>query len=163
MIGLSNRNISVGLSILEKGPASMEPSIAVPINWTRGVIVWLLLMLAEVINGSIRTLWIAPVAGDFRARQIGVFSGSIIILAIACLTILWIGTGRRRGDLLVVGAVWLVLTLLFETGLGRFVLHYSWEKIGADYNVTAGGLLPLGLLVLTLAPSIAARIRKIGR
>jgi hypothetical protein len=54
--------------------------------------------------------------------------------------------------------VWVVLTVGFEITLGR-ALGYSWERIASDYNITEGGLLPLGLVIMTLAPLIAARLR----
>jgi hypothetical protein len=57
-------------------------------------------------------------------------------------------------------AVWLLLTLMLEIGLGRFIFGYSWARIGEDFNVLRGGLLSLGLLFLLLTPIIAARLRK---
>jgi len=130
-------------------------------GWIRALLVWLLLMIAEVIHGTIRTLWLAPAIGDFKARQISVFTGSTIILAIAFLCIRWIGFAKSS-RLIAVGILWLTLTLLFEIGLGHFAFGYSWERIGEDYNILNGGLLPVGLLALMLSPLIAAKMRRIG-
>ena len=44
-----------------------------------------------------------PLDGEFRSNQIGVFTGSGIILVIAYLSIRWIGA-TSRSDLLMVGA-----------------------------------------------------------
>lgn len=49
----------------------------------RAIGVWVLLILAEVLHGIARNLLLSPFVGDFRARQIGVFTGSFIILALA--------------------------------------------------------------------------------
>jgi hypothetical protein len=98
-------------------------------------------------------------AGEFRSNQIGVFTGSAIILVIACLTIRWIGA-TQRSELLTVGAIWLALTVAFEVLFGRFVVGLSWERIVADYNLLRGGLMPLDLLFLLFAPMIAGRLRK---
>jgi hypothetical protein len=124
----------------------------------RSVAVWLLIALAETLHGTARTLWLAPYLGDFRARQVAVFTGALIILAIATALIRWIGVTRTR-DLLAVGLLWLVLTLAFEFSLGMLVLHASWERMTSDYNLARGGLLPLGMVSLTLSPLIATRIR----
>ena len=35
----------------------------------RAAAVWLLLMAAEVVHGTVRTLWVAPHVGDFRATR----------------------------------------------------------------------------------------------
>jgi hypothetical protein len=80
-----------------------------------------------------------------------------LILANTYLTVKWIGASGRR-NLLGIGLGWLCLTLLFELMLGRKVLHYSWERLAADYNLRKGGLQPVGLLLLTLAPFLMARL-----
>jgi hypothetical protein len=124
----------------------------------RGVAVWLVIIAVEVFHGVARTLLLAPIVGDFRARQIAVFTGSALILAVAALFIRWMQpTGL--GGALAIGAVWLVLTLAFEVAFGRFVVRATWSRIWSDYDLAHGGLLPIGLLIETLAPAIAARFR----
>ena len=59
------------------------------------------------------------------------------------------------------GFVWLVLTLAFEIAFGRYVVHAPWSRIASDYNLLQGGLLPIGLLVLTAAPLIAGKVRNV--
>jgi hypothetical protein len=48
-----------------------------------------------------------------------------------------------------------------EIGLGRAVLGYSWERLGSDYNLLDGELLPIGLVIMAIPPLIAARLRGI--
>ena len=65
----------------------------------RGVAVWLIIMAVEMVHGIARTLWLAPIVGDFRARQVAVFTGSALILAVAVLFIRWmkpVGPGAPR-------------------------------------------------------------------
>jgi hypothetical protein len=122
--------------------------------------VWLFIILVEVLHGIARTLFLAPLIGDFRARQVAVFTGSLLILVIAISFIRWIRPADA-GDAVRVGAVWLVLTLAFEIGFGRYVAHAPWSRIASDYHLLRGGLLPIGLVVLTAAPFIAARFRRV--
>jgi hypothetical protein len=124
----------------------------------RGVAVWVCIILVEVLHGIARTVFLAPVIGDFRARQVAVFTGSILIVLVAMLSINWLRPANTR-EALWVGIVWLVLTLTFEITFGRLVAHASWARIASDYDLTRGGLLPIGLLVLTAAPLIAAKLR----
>ena len=124
----------------------------------RGLLIWLVITVAEILHGIARAVVLVPVVGEFRSNQIGVFTGSLIILVIAWLSIFWIGASRRS-DLMMVGSVWLALTLAFELLFGRLVMNLSWQRLLADYNVLAGGLMPLGLLVLLFAPLIASKIR----
>jgi len=125
---------------------------------TRAIAVWLVLICAEILHGIARGIFLVPHVGEFRSNQIGVFTGSIIILVIALTFVRWIGASRTA-DLLAVGALWLVLTLAFEIGFGRFVVGASWERLAADYNVPEGGLLPFGMLVQLFAPLIAGKLR----
>ncbi|MGB5631660.1 MAG: hypothetical protein WBM86_02615, partial [Waterburya sp.] len=55
--------------------------------------------------------------------------------------------------------LWLLLTVVFEIVLGRLILGYYWSQICADYNLLQGGLIPIGFVLLVLAPFIAAKIR----
>jgi len=64
-------------------------------------------------------------------------------------------------DAVWVGLVWLALTLVFEVSFGRLVMHATWSRIASDYDLLRGGLLPIGLLVLTMAPFISARFRHV--
>jgi len=127
----------------------------------RGGAVWLLIAITETLHGIARTVFLEPEVGDLRARQIGVFTGSVLILGIALLFVNWLGA-RTRSALLGVGALWLLLMLAFEVGTAR-ALGYSWQRIGSDYDPRVGGLMLLGMVVLLLAPLFAARLRGLDR
>ena len=124
----------------------------------KALVIWLVIIFIEFIHGVLRSIFLAPLFGDFQARQISVFIGSLLILTIAYLSIRWI-RATTIASLIVVGLVWLVLTLLFELSLGHLVLGLSWERMTSDYDIPHGGLLPFGLIFLTLSPLIAARLR----
>jgi hypothetical protein len=125
---------------------------------TRAIAVWLLVIAAEILHGIARGIFLVPHVGEFRSNQIGVLTGSVIILVIAVIFVRWIGA-FRTSTLLAVGALWLGLTLGFEMLFGRFVVGTSWERLAADYNVVEGGLLPFGMAILLLSPLIAGKIR----
>lgn len=127
------------------------------VSWTRAVVVWLVLMAGEVVHGTVRTLWLTPWLGDFRARQLSVFTGSALIIAISALMIGWLHPRTNRA-LFHIGLLWLALTVAFEVALGR-ALGYGWSQMAADYDLRHGGLMPIGLVALTLAPWLAARVR----
>lgn len=124
----------------------------------RALAVWFVIILGETLHGIARTALLQPYVGDFRARQIAVFSGTLIILTIAVIFIRWINA-ISKGQLLIIGALWVCLTICFEVGLGRLILGYSWERMLSDYNLAKGGLLAIGMVALFFAPLIAAKIR----
>jgi hypothetical protein len=123
----------------------------------RALLVWLLMMTLETIHGVLRSRFLVPVIGAVGARQIGVLIGSALILAIAIFTIAWIHPTSERA-LLTIGVLWLVLTLAFEFGVGH-ALGRPWAALLADYDLTRGGLLSIGMVVLALSPLIAAHFR----
>lgn len=123
----------------------------------RSIAVWLVIILVETIHGIIRTLFIAPAIGDFRSRQIGVLVGSGSILLIAVIFSRWLDARTARQNLLV-GGLWVGLTVLFEIGLG-IATGASPERIAEDYDLADGGLMPLGLVFMLFAPWLASRIR----
>jgi hypothetical protein len=126
---------------------------------TRGVVAWCLIAAVETLHGTARALWLAPQVGDLASRQIGVATGSLLILGIAWLTVRWIGAPDRRG-LWTVGGLWVLLMLGFELGLGR-ALGVPWTRLAADYDLRQGGLMGFGMLVLFVAPRLAAHWRRI--
>lgn len=126
--------------------------------FVRVLTVWLVIIVAETIHGTLRTFFLAPYIGDLRARQISFFTGCVLILAIAYLFISWIHAKTIR-LLLVVGLIWVVLTAAFEVMLGRFAMGLSWEQIIADYDITEGRLMMFGFVFLMFSPIIAAKMR----
>jgi hypothetical protein len=125
--------------------------------FARAFLVWLVICAAEFVHGALRNLYLAPLIGDFRARQVTVFTGSLLILAIA-----YTMSGRlrpyTRRHLIAVGLFWLVLTLCVDLALGR-ATGRSWDDLLAEFEVWNGGLFPLGLLFLVFAPLLAVHLR----
>jgi hypothetical protein len=124
----------------------------------RSVIVWLFIALAETLQGLLRVRLLNRRIGDRHARQVGVLTGSMVILLIGWFTVPWIGPGSILQSL-AIGALWLALMLTFELGLGHWVFRFSWRRLTADFDLRKGGLLSLGMAVLFFTPLIIAKLR----
>ena len=124
----------------------------------RATVVWLVIIVAESVSGAVRSLWLIPAVGEARASRIGFAVGVIIIVTTAWLFIRWMNP-EKLSHLLLIGLLWVALTLAFEVALGRLVLNYSWERIVLDYDIAEGGLMLIGLGVLLFAPLLAATLR----
>jgi len=114
------------------------------------LLAWLLLAVVMFANGTVRVLVLQPRLGEALARQVATLSGIALVLLVTVLLV------RRLdhpspGDLLQVGALWLVLTVLFELGMG-WLSGASLETMLADYDLRRGRLWPVALLVIFLAP-----------
>ena len=128
----------------------------------RGLVIWLLIITAESINGTVRELLIVPIVGTVQARRISFFVALIIITAITLLTIRWVGAGSTA-RLITIGLMWACLTVGFEYALGRYVFGISTEKFLSEYDPRQGGPMLFGLVFLVLIPLAAARIRRSTR
>ena len=128
----------------------------------RAFLVWLVIIAAEMVHGILRGVLLVPIVGDLPARKIGVLIGALLIFAVAYLFIRWIAA-QTKPQFLTLGLLWVVLTLLFEIGLGRLVLGLPWERITEDYGVTRGGFMRVGLLFMAgsaLAGGVVARVAR---
>ena len=94
----------------------------------------------------------------FDHDQIGVFTGSILILAVAYVVVPWLHAAEKK-SLISVGVLWVVLTVAFEFSFGHFVF---WAVVGRSsirLQPFRGGFLLIGTAVLMFAPVVAARMR----
>jgi hypothetical protein len=123
----------------------------------RGLAIWLLIILAETIHGMLRELILVPRIGAEASSRIGWPLGLVLVYLIAILSARWIGLSATTA-LLHLGLVWAGLTFLFEivVGLAR---SYDAARILAELNPAQGGLMGVGLIVMALAPLLAARLR----
>ena len=128
------------------------------VPWGRALLVWLVIIAAESVNGTLRTLYLAPVIGDFPARRVGVLIAIAIIFLITLAFTRWMGA-CTRAQLLGIGLLWVGLTLVFEFALGLGVFHYDWSRMLSDYDLSRGGLMAFGLLAMVFTPLLAARVR----
>lgn len=124
----------------------------------RAIAVWLIIILAESIHGTLRMFLLAPLMGDFPARRISFFTGMLLIFSIAYLFIRWIKAQSTK-SLLEVGLLWMVLTTAFEFGLG-YSMGYAQERMLEDYDVGRGGLMGFGLLFMVFTPLLAMKLHK---
>lgn len=119
--------------------------------FSRALAMWLLLLILAVLNGAIREALIKPRFGE-QGAHIG--STAILcaaIILVAWTSISWIGPNDRR-EALVVGTVWVALTVAFEFLAGHYVFSNSWERLLADYNMVRGRIWILVLLANLFAP-----------
>jgi hypothetical protein len=126
----------------------------------RSIAVWLIFIIVESLNGTIRTLWLVPLVGDLWAHQISFATGSLLILTISTISVRWLNA-TSLAQLIGVGVLWMLLIAVFEVSLGRWVFGYSWTQIAANYNLFQGGLMSIGLVLLLFAPLIATKVRGI--
>ena len=126
----------------------------------RGPAIWVLIMLIETAHGVLRGLLLVPLTGERMAGLIGWPVGAVIVMAVSLLTIRWSGLARRA-ELLRLGGVWALLTGCFEIAIG-LLRGLDAQGLWNEINPLSGGLMVYSLVLMAVAPLMAARLRGIG-
>ena len=123
---------------------------------------WLAVLALAMANGILREKALVPALGQFAAL---LASGIILctcVFLVALAAAPWYGR-LSSAQWLGVGALWLAMTLGFEFGFGRLVRHQSWAELFEAYTFRGGNMWPLVLLVVLLAPWLAAKLRGVSK
>jgi hypothetical protein len=126
----------------------------------RTLAIWLGILLLANLNGAIREVWLIPTLGQTAGRALSTLVLSALVLVVTWLAIGWIRPATPQ-DALIIGMLWLALTLAFEFLVGHYVFRKPWGELTQDYDVTRGRIWPLVLVMVLFAPLWAARIRKL--
>jgi hypothetical protein len=117
------------------------------------VLAWLVLAAVGFSNGALRQVSFARVLPARTANQLSVVTAIVFLgIAVWLLTRAWPLASAAQAWR--VGALWLVLSFLFETGMG-VAARRPWTEIFGDYRIWEGRLWPVVLLFLLVAPRLA--------
>ena len=100
--------------------------------------IWFIFVIAGILNGTFREKFITPKIGECAGHVISTIILVCVILIVTYLFISNMKIAYAKTDLLLIGALWLVLTILFEFVFGHYVMGNSWNTLLADYNILKG-------------------------
>jgi hypothetical protein len=124
----------------------------------RYVLAWVPMLVIAIANGALRQATFANVMPELRAHQLSTLMGSVLIgLFIWLIIRTWPPSSGSQA--LLVGLVWLLLTVVFEFFMGLVLAHRPLSQVLHDYNLLAGRVWVLFLIWLTLAPWVFFRLR----
>lgn len=114
--------------------------------------VWILLIPLAITNAAFRESLIVPVIGEYWGH---ITSTVTFISGLSIVTYLYFGryTDYSLRELVAVGVIWPVSTVVFEFSFGHYVMHHSWDVLLSDYDVFSGrvwAFVPLSMAVLPL-------------
>ena len=120
--------------------------------------VWLIFMFVAILNGAFRVGVLISRVGEATAHVVSTLMLCVIITLVLWVSIVWLNptTPAQTGA---IAGLWVLMTVAFEFGFGRFVAGKSWVDLLADYNVLRGRVWLLVLIVLAEAPYRTARLR----
>lgn len=116
------------------------------------LVTWVIFIPLAILNGVVRESWYRSHVGELAAHQI---STVIAILAYFALVFIMFRTQvavLSPQTLLMIGGIWVGMTIVFEFGFGRFVEGKTWGWLLQDYNLPAGRIWLLFLAAVFLSP-----------
>jgi len=125
----------------------------------RSFFVWLLFIPVAISSGALRVLMLTPALGNTLGRAVSSLTLSFLFLGLTLFLVDRLGVNTRAGYL-VVGAFWLVLTLLFEASFAILVMGHPMDELLQDYDIFRGRLWLIVLVATFFAPLLAGKMRK---
>lgn len=126
--------------------------------YPRYFVAWFPIIILAFANATIREAVYKRYVGELAAHQISTLSLGILV-GIYVLVLSRSLKLQNSGQAVGVGLMWLVMTIIFETGLGHYVLGNPWSQVLRDYNISEGRVWPLFLLWLMVSPYVFYRIK----
>lgn len=111
------------------------------------------MVVIAIINGSVRQFVFTKFTGELTAHQLSCASG-IALFAIYVWFITGVWKIESANQAIIIGLMWLAMTVLFEFVFGHYVMSNSWQKLLHDYNIVKGRLWVLVLIWTTISPYV---------
>lgn len=121
------------------------------------LVIWLVMLICAVLNGALREFVLLENMPQAAALTTSGLVLCVLILVVALLLVPRLGPLTRTQSALI-GLVWAGLTLVFEPAYARFMEERPWTALYEAYTFQDGNVWPLVLLVMLLAPLLAARL-----
>ncbi|EAZ88943.1 hypothetical protein [Crocosphaera chwakensis] len=101
------------------------------------LLAWFPMIVIAIVNATVRETTYSKFVTELQAHQISTLTAVIVFAAyIWGLTSLFPLTSSFQA--LIIGCLWLVLTMIFEFSFGHYFAQQSWTKLLQDYNLLAG-------------------------
>lgn len=126
--------------------------------WIKATLLWGAILVCAILNGALREQLLIPAMGSFAGLIVSGILLATCIFLVAWFAAPWYGRLAAQ-QWIVIGLFWLLLTLIFEFGFGRFVQHQTWAELFDAYTFRGGNIWPLVLVVTCIAPWVVAKIR----
>jgi hypothetical protein len=125
--------------------------------YTKYLIAWFGVVVLGLLNATVRQIVYGRYVSELAGHQI-----STLIFAILVGLYVW-ALGRflelsSPGEAIGVGLTWMVLTVVFEFALGRYVVGDPWGTLFHDYDLLDGRVWGLFVLWVGMAPYVFYRL-----
>ncbi|SMF01343.1 hypothetical protein [Desulfovibrio gilichinskyi] len=112
---------------------------------------WIPMVFIAIANGVIRETVYAKFMGELSAHQLSSVTAIALFTfyTLFCQKLLPLHSSEEA---LLIGFMWLTMTIAFEFIFGHFIMNNSWVKLFSDYNIFKGKIWILVLIALAALP-----------
>jgi hypothetical protein len=125
----------------------------------KSLLIWLSIIPLAILNGGLRQVLLESWLGESCAQIVSGIILCLLIFTVSFIFIPRIGRGTAK-TYCIIGLLWVLLTIVFETGLG-FLTGMNCTEVIKAYDVTTGNLWSLVVIFTGIAPWLVAKIRKL--
>jgi hypothetical protein len=120
----------------------------------QSILAWLVILGLAVANGAFRDMVLIPELGKVKGL---LWSGILLglLVSLVAYTFVRLKQGITVLQSLLIGVLWLCLTLAFEFAFGRLVQGKSWDELLGAYTFKDGNLWSFVVLMTFLSPYLA--------
>ena len=120
---------------------------------------WFVFVILFIVNGELRNDGYGPlVKNELIAHQISTALGLTLFFIVMFFFFERTTANYTQKDLLIIGIMWLLMTIFFEFIFGHYVIGHTWSKLFHDYNILDGHVWILILLWTAVGPLIIGKI-----
>lgn len=120
--------------------------------------IWIVIAVLAIANGVFRESVLVPAFGHSVALPASGASLSIIVLTVSFLSFPLFARKDTR-TYFFIGLQWVSMTLLFEFGIGHYVIGKSWSSLLQVFNLMEGDLFSVVLITILVSPFLVAKLR----
>ncbi len=117
------------------------------------ILAWFPMILIAIANGLFREKILRSRLNELQAHQASSVT-MIVLLGMYFWILFKIWFPASANQTLVIGLIWLVLTIIFEFLFGHYVAGHSWDRLLQDYNILKGRIWIFVLIWMLIAPYI---------
>jgi len=129
--------------------------------YRKSIAFWFILLILAILNAVIREATYKPLLTPFIgmwAHQLSSLTGIVLFFVAIYLFLKRVGTPYTNRELVAVGLMWIVMTLIFETWMNICIRHLSILDTIETYYFWKGETWIFVLLSLVISPLIADKI-----
>ena len=119
---------------------------------------WFLFMILAIINAILREGLFTSFLPELRAHQLSTITLMILFFIGTYLILRYSEIQLSDQQAIIMGCIWIIMTILFEFVAGHYLFGNSWDKLIADYNIFKGRIWIFIPITTLISPYLANKL-----